>query len=212
MPYIDLSHTLENGMTVYPGSAAPSFSPIATTAAAGYNEIRMDMSTHTGTHIDCGFHMLEAGRSILDYPLDQFYGNAVMIDCRYVAPGERITLDLLKPWESAINQSRFVLLCTGWSRYWGLPEYFRDFPVLDIAAARYLSSFSIAGAGTDAISFDPVGADDFANHHILLSNGKILIENLTRLEHLPHTGFIFSCFPLPLVNGDGSPVRAVAIV
>ena len=212
MQFFDLSHPFENGMPVYPGSARASLTSVASAAVDGYNEIRMNISTHNGTHVDCGYHLLESGMKTLDYPLEQFYGDAVVIDCRSVEAGAKITLDLLKPRESFIRQSRFVLLCTGWSRYWGSQEYFRDFPVLDTTAAAYLTSFGIRGTGTDTISFDPVGSEDLPVHHILLAGGKILIENLTRLEDLPNAGFTFSCFPLPLVNGDGSPVRAVGIV
>jgi kynurenine formamidase len=49
-------------------------------------------------------------------------------------------------------------------------------------------------------------------HHILLSHGLILIENLVNLESLPKQEFTFSCLPLKIKNGDGSPVRAVGIV
>jgi kynurenine formamidase len=48
-------------------------------------------------------------------------------------------------------------------------------------------------------------------HHTLLSAGMVLIENLTGLEKLPESGFYFSCLPLKIQSGDGSPVRAVAI-
>lgn len=212
MPCIDLSHPLENGMPVYPGSPGALFTEVATASMDGYNETRMNISSHTGTHMDCGYHMLDAGRKILDYDPEQFYGDAVVIDCRQLAAGARITADLLRTRESVIRQCRYVLLCTGWSRYWGSQEYFRGFPVLDTAAAHYLSSFGIAGAGTDTISFDPADSRDFSNHHILLSHGLVLVENLTRLEDLPQNGFTFSCFPLPLAGGDGSPVRAVGIV
>ena len=39
----------------------------------------------------------------------------------------------------------------------------------------------------------------------------IIIENLTGLEQLMNKEFWFSCFPLKIEEGDGSPVRACAI-
>lgn len=42
--------------------------------------------------------------------------------------------------------------------------------------------------------------------------GKIIIENLTRLEALVGKAFRLACFPLKIAEGDGSPVRAVAML
>ena len=106
----------------------------------------------------------------------------------------------------------FLLIHTGWSQYWGSEEYFRKFPVLNVDAARYLTSFPLKGIGSDTISFDPVDSGDLPVHHILLSKGLILIENLVNLKSLPKHNFAFSCFPLKIRNGDGSPVRAVGII
>jgi kynurenine formamidase len=64
--------------------------------------------------------------------------------------------------------------------------------------------------GVDAPSVDPVGSSDFAVHRLLLGSGKILVENLRGLEGLPEGRFTFSCLPLAIAGGDGSPVRAAA--
>jgi kynurenine formamidase len=45
----------------------------------------------------------------------------------------------------------------------------------------------------------------------VLSNGLIIIENLTNLESLINKSFDFAVFPLKIKDGDGSPVRAAAI-
>jgi kynurenine formamidase len=211
MQIIDLSHPLENGMPVYPGSEHPEFSKIASLDREGYNEIMLSLPTHTGTHVDCGYHILADGQRIHETPLDSFVGNAVVIDCR-VAGGGKITPGLLEPYASLFVRCRFVLLRTGWDRFWGSDEYFNGYPLLDEEAARYLCSFAIRGIGVDAVSFDPVHDTDLVIHHILLSHGIILIENLTCLEYLPASGFLFTCLPLPLKDGDGSPVRAAGIV
>jgi kynurenine formamidase len=127
-------------------------------------------------------------------------------------PQENISKIYLKSFENSLKQAEFVIFNTGWSRYWGCPEYFSSFPVPDLEAAKYLSGFSLKGAGIDAISFDPVKSHSLPIHKELLSHGIVLIENLTNIENLPEAGFIFCCFPLKIKDGDGSPVRAVGIV
>jgi kynurenine formamidase len=49
-------------------------------------------------------------------------------------------------------------------------------------------------------------------HTALLRNNVILIENLKNLDQLIGRHFLFSCLPLNIKSGDGSPVRAVAML
>jgi kynurenine formamidase len=106
----------------------------------------------------------------------------------------------------------FLLLHTGWSRHWGRPAYFEGFPVCSPALARQLAAMPLKGVGVDAISVDAVEAADLPNHHRLLGAGKIIIENLTGLAAVAGKKFRLVCFPLKIAAGDGSPVRAVAIL
>jgi len=104
------------------------------------------------------------------------------------------------------------LLYTGWSRYWGRNRYFSNYPVLSENAAGWLQRFNLKGVGFDTISADSAGSTADPVHKRLLSRNGLIIENLTRLETLPQTGFTFSCLPLFTENADGSPVRAVAMI
>jgi kynurenine formamidase len=40
----------------------------------------------------------------------------------------------------------------------------------------------------------------------------VIVENLRNLSALPETSFLFSCLPLRIDGGDGSPVRAVGLL
>ena len=111
-----------------------------------------------------------------------------------------------------IRNSEFLLLHTGWSRFWGTKNYFAGYPVLSAEAALWLDSFELKGLGLDTISADEADSHDFPNHNILLGSDSIIIENLMNLDVLPGKHFMFSCFPLKIDQADGSPVRAVAII
>jgi kynurenine formamidase len=207
MQVIDLTHTLETGMPVFPGSEPASLSKISDCESDGYNETLLHFSAHTGTHIDCGRHFIRDGFDTAETPPGRFFGKGLVIDCR-----QGISKSRLQLYEKKIENSDFVLLFTGWSRFWGGNEYMTGFPVPDPEAVRYLTRFKLKGIGTDAISFDPVETHDYVAHKTLLAAGMVLIENLVRLEDLPAEGFLFCCFPLKIAGGDGSPVRAVGIV
>jgi kynurenine formamidase len=47
---------------------------------------------------------------------------------------------------------------------------------------------------------------------MLLKNEIILLENLCNLNQLFGKTFILSCLPIKIKGGDGSPVRACAII
>jgi kynurenine formamidase len=209
---IDLTHPMESNMPVFPGTSPVSLETSSTFEQEGFHEIRMDCSTHTGTHLDCGYHLLQDGLNTMTTPVSQFYGKGIVADCRNIPAGGLISKELLQQMEKEIKHSDFLLIHTGWSQYWGNEKYFRNFPVLHQEAALYLSAFNLKGIGSDTISFDPIVSVELPVHHILLSKGMILIENLVNLESLPKHSFTFSCFPLKIKNGDGSPVRAVGIV
>ena len=41
-----------------------------------------------------------------------------------------IDVDSLKPYEEKIKNVEFIIIKTGWSKYWGDKKYFEDFPSL----------------------------------------------------------------------------------
>jgi len=206
MRLVDLSHVIREEMPVYPGTETPVLQTGCTVAEHGFLERKITMFSHTGTHMDAPAHMLEAGKYLDDLPVSHFFGRAVLIDA---AEGP-VELAYVAGFEDAIAGADFVLLRTGWSRYWGTDEYFGNFPTLTPEAAAWLADKAIRGVGVDAISVDPMDTRDYAVHMALLGKGLVIVENLTGLEALPAEGLHFSCFPLPFREADGSPVRAVA--
>jgi kynurenine formamidase len=211
MRLIDLSHVIHEGMPVYPGTEQPSLVVACTVREHGFLEKKLTMFSHTGTHMDAPAHMIESGACLDSFPVDRYFGKAVVIDAGCGRDG-KIGLQNLLPRKAEIAVCDFVLLRTGWSRLWGREEYFSGFPVLEPETARWLVGQGVRGVGVDAISVDPTDTDSFEVHGVLLGGGLVIIENLTNLEELPPSGFHFSCLPLRLRDADGSPVRAVALL
>ncbi len=217
MPFklIDMTRLLNKEMAVYPDSVPPAFDVTNTVGKDGYREHQISMLSHTGTHIDAPCHILEHGRSLDQYPLDKFIGSAMVIDCRGRID---IGLDFLQPFESKIAEIDFVLLYTGWQDKWNTIAYMADCPIPTSEAAKWLATFKLKGLGVDAFSLDRISSsiaineENLPNHHILLGEEILLIENLTNLDKIPDGPFTFQCFPLKVENADGSPMRAVAMV
>jgi arylformamidase len=210
MEIIDLTHTILPEMPVFPGDTPPDIKVLASVETDGFAERRLELGSHTGTHIDSPAHILLHSPTLDRIPPDRFIGRGSVID---LTEPDTSTIDIgnLQPHEERFKNSDFVLFRTGWSRLWGQEQYFENFPVLSIEAALWIHSFELKGIGIDAPSVDETLSTDCPIHKILLER-LLIIENLTNLKQLPETGFTFSCFPLKYENADGSPVRAVGII
>ncbi len=209
MAVYDLTHPMDNKMPVYPGKCQPFIGPSANLENDGYRELRIEMDGHTGTHIDAPAHMLSDGKTLDQYPVSHFTGTAAVI---HIPEGTRLIGTLvLKPFEDKIADSDYVLLVTGWSRFWGEEAYFRNFPVLTEDAAVWLVSHHLKGIGIDAISVDSVDSEEWPVHHVLFNAGCVIVENLTFPPDFELETAVFHCFPLNIANADGSPVRAVVV-
>lgn len=211
MRVVDLTHTIGEGMPVYPGTEPPSLKPANTYEKDGFRETLISMYSHTGTHMDPPAHLF-AGRPTLDQlPPEQFIGMALVVDCSHLGEGEAVTMDILRRYGEDADRADFLLFRTGWDSRWGDPSYFGDFPCIDEEVLDHILAGSYKGIGFDVISVDPIADAGLTRHRKLFREKDIVnIENLCNLESCGPGLFHFSCFPLKIRDCDGSPVRAVA--
>lgn len=196
-------------MPVFPGTEAPVFCQGSTISQNGFAEKKITFFSHTGTHLDSPAHILEGQPNLDQLSIDRFIGQAICIKIAGKAESN-ITTGTIEPFLSQLGKIDFVLFACGWSKYWGDDQYFRDYPVLTPDAANLLCKYNLKGIGFDTISADRFDSSTMPIHRILLSKMTI-IENLNNLEKIPTSQFLFSCLPLKIAEGDGSPIRAVAI-
>ena len=212
---IDLTHLLNENITVYPGTVRPKFEVFNTVEKDGFAELNMTMVLHCGTHMDAPCHIVNKAKSLDKFTLDKFIGRALVIPCQ---DQTEIRLEFLQSYKDKIKQVEFILFFTGWQYKWNTNAYFDDAPVPTHEAAMWLTSLNLKGIGCDSFSMDKmipagdVGTESLPNHHIFLGREILLIENLTNLDKLPEGLFKFYCIPLKIENADGSPVRAFAMI
>lgn len=208
---VDLSHVISADMPVYPGTEQPELVTGCTLEEAGFLEKKITMYSHTGTHVDAPAHLLKDAATLDSLAIEHFYGPALILNFEPEA-SSLIEVGDLEFHTHELEKVDFLLLHTGWSKYWGSKRYFSNYPVLSIEAAAWLTSFQLKGVGLDTISADPADTVDYPVHKILLQKNMIIVENLTNLSALSVSLFEFCCFPLKFVESDGSPVRAVAFL
>lgn len=210
MKITDLTHVIYEDMPVFPGTEPPIFERANTLEGDGFREAKITMYSHTGTHIDAPAHMLSTGPYLDNFDIEHFIGKATILDFS----NEKIKLidvGSLKPYEEKIKNVDFIIIKTGWSKYWGDKKYYEDFPSLSEESAKWLTGFNLKGIGIDAISIDNMKSTTFTVHKTLMPNDIIIIENLTNLDSICNEYFILSIMPLKNKNADGSPVRAISI-
>lgn len=211
MSVIDLSHTITEDMPVYPGTDGPRLMPANNYEGGGFKETLIQMFSHTGTHIDPPAHLFPDGLTLDQFPVDQFIGKALVIDCRKAREGEAITMDYLAPYGAKIAEAEFLLFNLGWDKRWGTKAYFGDYPCIDDAVLDLIIGGGYKGIGFDAIGLDPIADENLTRHKRLFSSCDIVnIENLANLEACGRDLLWFSCLPLKIQSADGSPIRAVA--
>jgi kynurenine formamidase len=211
MKIFDLTHAVTQDMPVFPGTEPPVIVEQCTIAEHGFREKKISLYSHTGTHVDAPSHMIPDGYSLDQFPIEKFHGVA----CVYTHDrkgGNLITIQHLKLMVPELEKADFLLIATGWDRYWGSEMYFSPFPVLGRDTAEWILQFGLKGIGLDVISADNMDSETFPVHHVLLGNGLVIVENLKNLISITSISCMFSCLPLNLQNADGAPVRAMAVV
>lgn len=196
---------------MYPGTDTPKFIPANSYEKDGFKETMLQMYTHTGTHMDPPAHLF-AGRTTLDrFPASQFIGKALVIDCKGLDEGEKITMAQIDKYGKAADEVDFLLFNLNWDKRWGTESYFGNYPCIDDEVLEYIINGGYKGIGFDVIGLDPVSDDNLTRHKKLFEACDIVnIENLKNLDLCGSDVFWFSCFPLKLEDCDGSPIRAVA--
>ena len=202
---IDLTQPIGPDTPVFPGDGPVRIDIIDQTTM---NLSRIELSVHTGTHMDAPFHFCPSAATIDQVPLERCMGLASLIDLRSIPPGSEIGRNDIEKHHDTLRRARLAVLHTGWSSEWGKPQYFAGHPRLSADAAEFLIDCGVELIGVDMPSVDQA---PYPAHKVLLGAGVLIVENLTNLETIGGEFFELVVLPLKLTGRDGSPVRAIAV-
>jgi arylformamidase len=210
MRVVDLTQPMTNGMPVMEGITPPAFHDLAEVATDGYAMSLYTFVNHTGTHVDAPAHQIAGGATLDDIPLDRLVTDALTIDLTSREPGP-VGLDVLGSFLPGVRRGDIVLLRSGNAANWGTDAYWHGWCYPDAAAAAALIEAGVSGVGFDGPSADPVDSTDYELHHIWLSAGAIILENLAAMDQLPARCRIVVA-PLKVSGANGGPARVLALV
>lgn len=212
--FVDLSHTIEHGMTTYPGLPGPVICDFLSREASRgrygpgveFHIGKIEMVANTGTYVDSPFHRYADGKDLSQLPLESLADlDAVVI--RGSADRGAIDRDAFAGRDLG---GKAVLVRTGWDVHWGTPAYLDGNPYLTADAAEYLVRQGVALVGIDSVNIDDL--EDLARpvHSTLLGAEIPIVEHLCNLGPLPEAGFRFSAVPAKVAGFGTWPVRAFA--
>jgi arylformamidase len=211
--YIDLSHTISDGLITYKGLPAPLICDYwnREDSAKNYDNgesfqiAKIEMVANTGTYIDCPFHRYASGKDFNEIELSSFVDLDAVVIRKAFTNTLAIDAHLFK---NIHVRNRAVLIHTGWSVNWNTEKYFENHPYLTEAAAIYLRDAGVKLVGIDSYNIDNTNTRTRPVHSILLGAEILIVEHLCNLSNLPDDNFSFTAVP-PKFKGVGSfPVRA----
>ncbi len=212
--YIDLSHTIEDGVTSYKGLPAPIICDYFTReeSKAFYEEGttfqigKIEMVSNTGTYLDTPFHRYENGKDLSEILIEQTADIEAIIFRIPFSQTLSIGAEYFKGFDL---ENKAILINTGWDIHWKSDAYYTGNPFLTKDAAEYLLSQSVKLVGIDSHNIDDTSGNSRPVHSILLKNEILIVEHLCNLGLVPdNVSITFSATP-PKVKGMGTfPVRA----
>jgi arylformamidase len=213
--FVDLSHTIEDGLVTYKGLPAPiicdylsredskKFYEEGTQFQIG----KIEMVSNTGTYIDCPFHRYENGKDLSEVELERFVDIPGKVIRTPYKESLEVGIDLLRNHEI---RNRAVLIHTGWDENWNTPRYYENHPYLTKEAAEYLRDCEVKLVGIDSHNIDNTRTKSRPVHTTLLGAEILIVEHLCNLNAVPDDGFVFSAVPPKFKSVGTFPVRAHA--
>ncbi|HWX24330.1 MAG TPA: cyclase family protein [Vicinamibacteria bacterium] len=200
----DVTAPLSAALPLYEGDPPFALEPVQRIAdGAPFNLTRIEMSCHSGTHVDAPYHFLADGVTVDQIPLDILVGKVKVLEMGVSHKVDRSDLEGVD-----LRDDIRLLLKTRMSGQLRHPVLQQDHVYLARDGAEYLAQIGIKLVGIDYLSIDEFGNSEFPAHQALLQAGVVVVEGLDLSEVEPGE-YDMTCLPLRLVGSDGAPARVI---
>jgi arylformamidase len=203
MKIYDVTVPLSKELVVYPGDPHVKINrrTKVNEEDAKYNLSRYSFGSHSGTHVDAPFHLIEGGGTVDKLPLELLIGRARVVEVTAPCIDETV----LEEFDFTVDAR--VLFKTRNSYLWSQKSFVKDYVYITPGAARSLINDGIKVVGIDYLSVEKFDAEP-ETHMALLKAGTVIIEGLD-LRDVEPGDYELICLPLKIKDGDGSPARVV---
>ena len=204
---IDITLPIDSTLPVWPGDPQVNITRVLSEGESDAVVSTISLGSHTGTHVDAPAHIIPAGATVDQLPIE------VMIGVAWVAylPGRSLITGAALAGAGIPDGTLRLLLRTDNSA--GAPEkasFDATFAALTPDAADWILRRRIRLVGIDGPSIEPFVAPGTTVHRQLLGAGIIILENVA-LTDVDPGAYRLICLPMRIRCDDGAPVRAVLI-
>ena len=204
--YYDVTMTIKEGMISWPSDGPVKVERVRSMEKGDrLNQSRLDMSAHTGTHIDAPVHFVDGAAGISAIALDNLMGSVLVVDLTGLKQIGRENLLT----SNIPDGTKRLILKTDNSDLIARDIFEENFCYLTEDGAKYLLEKGIKLVGIDYLSIAEYGKGEVV-HRALLSSGIVIIEGLD-LRGVPAGIYQMTALPLKIAGCDGAPARVVLI-
>jgi kynurenine formamidase len=185
----------------------------------------LTIGCHAYTHVDAPNHFLPGDRDIAAMPVEQWMGEAAVVDLTHLGANAEVTAAELQARAQHVRAGDIALLRTDWPRKVEVASerFWKDAPWTGPSACQWLIERRVKAVGYDYPPdysvrtgiFSPgtrVPREECTTHHYFFPAGIVVIEYLANLDTIGVPRCRFIALPLKIEGADGSPVRAIALV
>ena len=179
----------------------------------GWNATTLNLYSHCGTHMDAPVHFGVNTDSIDTLGVDKLISPAWVVDVRPIAPRALIEVKHIGVLVERLEAGDGLLICTGWSEYYGQERYRNELPRISEELAHWCVEKKVRILGVEPPSVADINNSQELTtvHRILFEGSVIVVEGLANLAALTKPKVTFIALPLKITGGDGSPARAIAV-
>ena len=187
---------------------------------------KFNLESHWFTHIDAPLHHDPNGKSLDDYPIEDWgITKCLVLDLSYVGDNDAINADMLEKANAPFKDQHFDSLLIRSDRgkkvSWKTVEFWDNSCYLTKDAGEWIRDYKPKVVGYDFPQdyeirlIRKVGPKDPIYqpvHDVVLKEGQILqIEYMTNLWSIGSSTCTLIALPLKLMQADGAQIRVIAV-
>lgn len=207
MRIIDLTLPISNEMQ------GVNIAPARSIEQDGWNATTLTLYSHSGTHMDAPCHFLPGANTLDQQDLGVVFGPAMVVNLAPAAPRQLIGIADIESHSDRIHPGCRILFRTDWHKRYGSSAYRHELPRISLDLAKWLVEQQVALIGVEPPSVADVNNIQEVTevHQTLFRGNVVIVEGLAHLDQLRSQIVQFVALPMKITNGDGSPVRAIAM-
>jgi len=204
--WIDVSCPIKTNLPVWPGDPKPHLNWLKQiNNGEGINLSNIDMSLHTGTHIDAPLHFFEKGQPIDEISLELLIGEVQVIqvpeDVKIISRNFLNTLDFDIPERVFFRTNNSI------KEYLQNEHFYLNYVAVDSSGASWLVDQKVKFVGIDYLSI-AIFRDSNEPHRILLGANVIVVEGLD-LRNVSEGKYSYVCLPIRIKGREAAPARVL---